>query len=427
MTGDAVFAKCAWRLLPLLVLANVVSLVDRVNVGMAALTMNRDLGFSASVYGFGAGVLFLGYALFQLPSNIALHYIGARRWIGFLLAGWGAASAACALIQGPVSFYILRLLVGAAEAGLVPGAVFYLSVWFPKAWLGRAYAIFAAGNVVALIIGGPLASLFLTFDGIAGLRPWQWLFLIEGIAPVLLSVAVLLFLPDRPASAPFLSVEQKIHIDQRVERDDAGKNGDLLAAIRDPRVVLLGLAQGCFLLTGYGLSIWLPLVMQGVGFSNSATGLLGGLISAVGLPVMYFWGRSSDRGGERIWHAATPVLVICASLVTAAMMPASPFSILVLAIGATAAPCWLGPFYSLPPLFLTGRGLAGGIAAAISIGNLSGGFGGQYLIGVLRQQSGGYATSFAVMAAGGLLAAIIVLSMGRALQPRSVTQTVLAQ
>ena len=421
---DRVFAKCAWRLMPLLVLANVVSLLDRVNVGMAALTKNRDLGFSPSVYGFGAGVLFVGYALFQVPSNIALQRVGARRWIAFILASWGAASAACALIQGPFSFYILRFLVGAAEAGLVPGVVFYLTLWFPKAWLGRAYAIFAAGNVLALIIGGPLASLFLSFDGIAGLRPWQWLFLIEGLSPVLLSFAVLLFLPDRPVNAPFLSVEDKHHINSRVEREDFAKNADLLTAIRDPRVLMLGVAQGCYLLTGYGLNIWLPLVMQGIGFSNSTTGLLGGLISAAGLPVMYLWGHSSDRSGERIWHAAIPVLMICASLVTASMLPANGFSIVVLAIGWIAAQCWLSPFYALPPLFLAGRGLAGGIAAAIGIGNLAGGFGGQFLIGVLRQQSGGYATSFAVMAAGGLLAAVIVLSLGRSLQPRKIPRRV---
>jgi ACS family tartrate transporter-like MFS transporter len=164
--------------------------------------------------------------------------------------------------------------------------------------------------------------------------------------------------------------------------------------------------------------------MQGIGFSNSTTGLLGGLISAAGLPVMYLWGHSSDRSGERIWHAAIPVLMICASLVTASMLPANGFSIVVLAIGWIAAQCWLSPFYALPPLFLAGRGLAGGIAAAIGIGNLAGGFGGQFLIGVLRQQSGGYATSFAVMAAGGLLAAVIVLSLGRSLQPRKIPRRV---
>jgi len=424
MNEDALFRKCAWRLLPLLVAANVVSLMDRVNVGLAALTMNRDLGFSPSVYGFGAGVLFAGYALFQLPSNLALHRAGARRWMAFLLACWGAASAACALIHGPLSFYIFRFLVGAAEAGLVPGAVLYLSLWFPKAWLGRAYAIFSAGNLVALIIGGPLASVFLTLDGIAGLRPWQWLFLIEGLSPVLLSMAVLLFLPDRPASASFLSGQQKDLIKNRVVREDAAKNDNLVAAICDVRVLMLGLAHGCYLVTGYGLSIWFPLVIQGIGFSNSTTGLLGGLISAAGLPAMYFWGRSSDRDGERIWHAAIPVLMICASLAVAAMMPANGFSIVLLGVASVAAQCWLGPFYSLPPLFLTGPGLAGGIAVAICIANLTGGFGGQYVIGVLREHSGGYAIPFTAMAGAALLAAFIVLALRQSVAPRAVSPAV---
>jgi ACS family tartrate transporter-like MFS transporter len=419
---NQLWSKCAWRLLPLLVAANVVGLMDRVNVGFAALTMNRDLGFSPSVYGFGAGVLFVGYGLFQLPSNLALARIGARRWISFILASWGAASAACSLIQGPLSFYFLRFMVGAAEAGLVPGVLVYLSLWFHKGQLGRAYAIFAGGNGIALIIGGPLASLFLTLDGIAGLRPWQWLFLIEGLLPAFLSIAVLLFLPDRPAAATFLSPQEKEQIARRIRQDDVVKNSDLVSALRDPRIWWLGIAHGCFLVTGYGLNIWLPLVMQGIGFSNGATGILGGLISAAGLPVMYYWGSSSDRSGERIWHAAIPVLTICASLMTAAVMPASGFSIIFLAIAYVASQCWLGPFYSIPPLFLTGPGLAGGIAVAVGFANLTGGFAGQYLIGVLREQSGGYAIPFAMMAGVALLAAMIVLSLGRFLSARSSKQ-----
>jgi ACS family tartrate transporter-like MFS transporter len=248
------------------------------------------------------------------------------------------------------------------------------------------------------------------------------LFLIEGLSPVLLSFAVLLFLPDRPDAAPFLSPYEKDAIKHCVTREATVKNDDLLSALRDTRVWWLGLAHGFFLLNGLGLSIWLPLVMQGVGFSNVATGLVGGLISAAGLPVMYYWGHSSDRSGERIWHAAIPGLIISVSLMTAAIMPANGFSILVLAVASVAAPCWLGPFYSLPPLFLKGRGLAGGIAVAICIGNLVGGFGGQYLIGLLREQSGGYAIPFAVMSCVALLAAMIVLSLGRSIAPRASKQ-----
>lgn len=276
--SDRVFEKCAWRLLPLIMAAYVANYVDRVNVGFAALTMNRDLAFSPSVYGFGVGVLFVGYSLFQVPANIALHRVGARRWLAFILASWGAACAAGALIQGPWSLYVVRFLLGIAEAGLVPGVVLYLTYWFPKAWLSRANALASSSGFVAFIIGGPLASLILTLDGIGGISGWQWLYLLEGVPPLLLALAVVKFLPDRPSDAPWLSQDEKRHIADHLVHEDAEKESDLLRALCDPRVLLLGLAHGCYLFAFYGLGFWIPLVLQGMGFSNSGTGLVTGLI-----------------------------------------------------------------------------------------------------------------------------------------------------
>ncbi len=420
MNGDRVFAKCAWRLLPILMAANFVSLLDRVNAGLAALTMNRDLGFSPSVFGFDAGILFAGYALFQVPSNLALYRTGARRWISVILVSWGAASAACALIRGPLSFYLLRFLVGAAEAGLVPGSLLYLTLWFPKTWLCRANSLFSSANSIALIVGGPLGALLLSLNGTAGIRGWQWLFLVEGFSPVLLGLAVLLILPDRPESALFLSDREKNHIAEHLQQERVIKQNRLLRALCDARVLMLGLAHGCFLVAGLGLAIWLPQSLQAMGFSNSTTGLLAGLISAAGLPVMYLWGRSSDRSGDRIWHAAIPMLVASGGLTMAAMQSGNALSIVALTIASIALPCWLAPFYSLAPLFLSGAGLAGGIALAIGLANLIGGFGGQYAIGVVREYSGGYAEPFALMAAAALIAGLIVLALGRAMAPRPV-------
>jgi ACS family tartrate transporter-like MFS transporter len=415
MSEQQIFTKCAWRLLPILMAANFASLLDRVNAGLAALTMNRDLGFSPSVFGFGAGILFAGYALFQVPSNLALYRIGARRWISVILVSWGLASASCALIRGPLSFYLLRFLVGAAEAGLVPGSLLYLNLWFPKTWLCRANSLFSSANVIALIVGGPLGALLLSLNGAAGIRGWQWLFLIEGLAPVLLGVAVLLVLPDGPESALFLSDQEKTNVAERLRQERVIKQDSLLRALCDARVLMLGLAHGCFSVAGLGLAIWLPQSLQAMGFSNGSTGLLVGLISAAGLPVMYLWGRSSDRSGDRIWHAAMPMLVASGGLTFAAMQPGSALSILALTIASVALQCWLAPFYSLAPLFLSGAGLAGGIALAIGLANLIGGFGGQYAIGVIRQYSGGYAAPFALMATAALTAGLIVLALRRSM------------
>src|SRR5690348_2957981 len=256
MNEDRVFAKCAWRLIPLLLAAYIANYIDRTNVGFAALTMNRDLGFSPSVYGFGAGVLFVSYGLFQVPSNIMLHGVGARRWICLIIGAWGLVSAASALIQGPLSFYAVRFLLGMTEAGLVPGVILYLTFWFPKAWLGRTTAIFMTATGVAPVIGGPIASIVLRLDGILGIHGWRWLFLIEALPPLVIALAVILLLPDRPARAAWLSVAERSLIEQRIQREEGAKERDLIRALRDPRVLMLGLGYGLYLAAGYGLSFW---------------------------------------------------------------------------------------------------------------------------------------------------------------------------
>jgi MFS transporter, ACS family, tartrate transporter len=425
--NDRVYAKCAWRIVPLLLGASLLSYIDRVNVSFAALTMNRDLDFSPSVYGFGAGVLFFGYSLCQLPSNLALNRVGARRWISFILASWGAISAACALIHGPVSFFALRFLLGIAEAGLVPGVYLYLTFWFPKAWLCRANAIFACSTVLAGVIGGPMAAVILRLDGIAGIHGWQWLFLLEGLPPVLLAMVIVLLLPDRVQQASWLSVEEKNLITRQIEREDAHKETNLLAALRDRRVLLLGLAHAGLLLGFYGLYFWLPLVIQSMGFSNSAAGFLIGLIYCSALPVMILWARSSDRSGERAWHAAAAALCVSAGFAAAAVSSSNTVVLLALAAASIVGPAWFGPFFSLPPLFLSGPAMAGGIALANAIANLLGGFGGQYFVGLLRQQSGGYSLPFAVIAGVTLMASIIVLLVGRSMAPRTAPAPVAAE
>lgn len=415
MNEDRVFAKCAWRLIPLLLAAYIANYIDRTNVGFAALTMNRDLGFTPSVYGFGAGVLFVSYGLFQVPSNIMLHGVGARRWICLIIGAWGLVSAASALIQGPLSFYAVRFLLGMTEAGLVPGVILYLTFWFPKAWLGRTTAIFMTATGVAPVIGGPIASMVLRLDGILGIHGWRWLFLIEALPPLLIALAVILLLPDRPARAAWLSVAERSLIEQRIQREEGAKERDLIRALRDPRVLMLGLGYGLYLAAGYGLSFWVPLIIQQMGFANSATALLTTLVILPQVPTMVLWARHSDRSGERIWHATLAALLVAASYALAAIAPSDIAVLLALAAASIGAGCILAPLFAIPPLFLTGPAMAGGFALMNTIGNLLGGFGGQYAIGLLRQQTGSYVTGFAALSGCALATALIVLAVGRAI------------
>ena len=418
---DRVFRKCAWRLLPLIIAAYLLNYLDRTNVAFAALTMNRELGFSPSVYGFGSGLLFVSYSLFQLPSNVMLHRIGARRWICAILAVWGAAAAGGAFINGPMSFYALRFLLGTAEAGFFPGVILYLTFWFPKAWLGRATALLLLGSFVSLVIGGPIASTILKLNGLAGIHGWRWLFLLEGIPPLLMAIGVLLFLPDGPEQAAWLTSDQRSYVAGRITREDAGKDREFIGTMRDPRVLLLGLVFGCGLFASYGFSFWMPLVVQEIGISNSATGYVTALIYLPALPAMVLWARSSDRKGERVWHFVIASLFGSAALAIAAGASGSP-AILLLALTAAAigTSAVFAPMFSIPSLFLSGPAMASGFAVANGLGALIGGFGGQYAIGILRQYTGGYGAAFAAIAAALLMGAVISLALSRSIAPRPV-------
>ena len=427
MSEDRVFAKCAWRLVPLLLTAYIVNYIDRTNIGFAALTMNNELGFSPSVYGLGAGIFFASYGLFQVPSNLALHRVGAKLWICIIIASWGVASAGTALIQGASSFYAMRFLLGAAEAGLVPGVVLYLTLWFPKAWLGRTTAIFMAATIIAPVIGGPVASLILRLDGVLGVHGWRWLFLLEGLPPLLIAIAVIFLIPDCPAQAHWLNDDEKHFIAQRIAQEDASKEKDVIRALRDPRILLLGFGYGLYLSAGYGLTFWVPLVVQQAGFSNTATGFVTSLIFVAAVPAMILWARASDRKGERIRHGALAALCVSASYAVAAVAPNNAVLLLALAFAAVGSGSILAPYYGIPSLFLTGPAMAGGFALMNAIGNLLGGFAGQYAIGLLRQQTGTYGVAFAALSAATLLTAIIVLAVGRSIAPRTSSVTVPAE
>ena len=422
-TADQVFAKCERRLIPFLGLLYLVSLIDRLNVGFAALTMNADLGFSPSVFGFGAGIFFLGYSLFQVPANFMLMRLGARRWVFTILIVWGAISAACAFVQGPTSFYVLRFLLGVAEAGLFPGVVLYLTYWLPQERRARAIASFMAASPIAFIVVGPISSLLLTMDGILGLKGWQWLFLVEGLPACGLAFLLLKLVPDGPEHASWLSAEEKRVIANRLAQEAAVDQPGFWPVLKDVRLYALGLAYVAVGAGGYGMRLWLPQIVQAMGFSNFANGFVVALPYVIAVGFMIWWGHSSDKKGERIWHVVLPVLLAAFGF----FMGAASSSDLVVLIGITLVILGLdaviGPFWALPSSFLRGPAAAGGIALINTFGVGAGGFIGPTIIGLMREESGGYSSSMAVLAIGLLSTCAIVLAFGRYIAPRPVAET----
>ena len=418
MHEDKIFARCARRLIPFMVVLYTFAWLDRVNVGFAALTMNRDLGFSPTVFGLGASIFFLGYFAFQIPANLLLARIGVRRWITAIVVTWGALSAANALIEDPITFYILRFLLGVAEAGLFPGMIFYLTLWFPQNYRARFTATFMTAIPLANIIGGPISSLILEFDGMAGLHGWQWLFLIEGLPACVLAFAVPKLMPNGPAEAPWLSDQEKALISARLQKEESSKRSELLPAMFDLRVVVLCLGNFGIGFGGYGISIWLPQILQSMGYSTLAIGPIIAFLSALGMIAMIAWGRSSDRKKERIWHTALPMLIAATGLVVVSAPQGAAVSLIALTCIVVALLAADGPFYSLPTAFLGGVAAAGGIALINAVGSL-GAFAGPFAIGLLREQKGGYAAGMLALALCFALTALLVLTLGRSMVSRT--------
>ncbi len=412
---DQIFAKIARRLIPLMVALYTVSFLDRVNVGFAALTMNKDLGFTPEIYGWGAGIFFFGYFLFEIPSNVILTHVGARRWICRIMASWGVISAANAFVQGPTSFYVLRFLLGLAEAGFAPGMIFYLSLWFPARLRARYAATYFLAIPLTNVIGAPVSSVILGTDGIMGLHGWQWLFVLEAVPALVLAVVVFFFLPDGPADAHWLDNRERERIAAELSRErDAADDSlhDVRSALMDSRVLLLCAIYFGIVVGLYGIGYWLPQMIQAMGFSNVAIGVLVALPYAAACVAQYLWGRHSDVSAERVWHVALPsALSGCAFAISAALQ--SPALVLVaLAIAAIGICSTLAPFWAMPPHFLSGKGAAAGIAAINAVGNL-GGFIGPYAVGWALQETGNYSGGMMILAGFLLAAAALVLAMGR--------------
>jgi ACS family tartrate transporter-like MFS transporter len=419
MSDSVLFGKCARRLIPFIFLLYLVNFIDRVNVGFAALTMNRDLNFEPAVYGFGAGIFFAGYSLFQVPANLILERVGARRWIFCILLVWGAISASNAFVQSPESFYAMRILLGIAEAGFFPGMVLYLTYWFPKAYRARFVALFMVAIPFANIVGAPLSSLLLGLDGVGGLHGWQWMFLIEGAPACLLGFVVLAYLPSGPKDAPWLNDEERRQIAARLATDDTAQHQKFLPALLDIRVTALGIVYLGYATAYYGVQLWLPQIVQAMGFSNIATGFMVALPFIAAMIAMVLWGQSSDRSGERIWHVALPLLVAMAGLLVASATSSNLVVFLALTFVLMGVMSFQGPFWTVPPMFLGGTAAAGGIAFINTIGTGGGGFLGPYVTGVFKQATGNYSLAMAALAVAPAIGAVIVLSLKRSAVPRT--------
>jgi ACS family tartrate transporter-like MFS transporter len=408
---EAVLAKAARRLIPVMCLMYVASFLDRVNVGFAALTMNRDLGFSPETYGLGAGIFFFGYFIFEVPSNLMLEKVGARAWMCRIMVSWGLLSMACAFVQGPRSFYVLRFLLGAAEAGLYPGMILYMTYWFPQATRARFIALFLAAVPAASVIGAPLSGLILDFA--RGLKGWQWLFVLEGIPSILLGIGVLWLLPDRPASATWLTAQEKQLLAAHLASEPKGALHGFWEVLADKRIWIFIIPDFSIVIGLYGLGLWMPLMISGLGFSHLQTGLLVAFPYVVAMAGMVLIGLSSDRQGERVFHVAGSALTGALGLFAAGLFTSPLALILSFCLASIGIYAALAVFWTLPTAILRGMAAAGGLALLNSFSNL-GGYFGPTLMGWAKQQTGTFTFGLDMLAGFLLLAAISVIVIGRA-------------
>lgn len=411
----ATLGKVTRRLIPFLLLLYFVAYLDRVNVGFAALQMNQDLGFSAAVYGFGAGVFFLGYALCEIPSNLILARVGARRWIARIMITWGLLSVAMMFVRGPTSFYTLRFLLGVAEAGFFPGIIYYLSNWYPAAARARALSWFMSAIPLSVVIGGPLAGVLLDMHGLLGIKGWQWLFLIEGAPAVILGVVVLFYLTDSPEHARWLEPDERTWLSGRVKAEQAHAKAlhkvELGRALIHPTVWLLAVVMFACQSGSYGLTLWVPQILKGLsGLNDLQVGMITALPYLAAALGMVLIGMHSDRTGERFLHIAIPCMFSALGFAASAYLLSPIPGMIALTVAAVGDLGARGVFWALPGRFLAGTASAGGIALINTIGAL-GGFVGPYGVGLVKKATGEFTGGLLLLAALLVVAALVTLRL----------------
>jgi ACS family tartrate transporter-like MFS transporter len=420
-----IIRKVSLRLIPFLMVCYFIAYIDRVNVGFAAVTMNPDLGLSAAAYGFGAGIFFLAYFFFEVPSNLFLERFGARRWIARIMLTWGIIAGIMAFIR-PIgrftglgnenTFYLLRFLLGVAEAGFFPGMIFYFTLWFPSAYRARVTGYFMAAIPLSTAIGAPISGLLLNLDGMGGLAGWQWMYIIEAAPAVILAVVTYFYLTDRPAEARWLTVEEREWLVARLNAEHREKRHvghfKLLQTLLNPRVLALAVVYFGVVVAGYGVSFWLPQIVKAFGLSHTMTGLVTAVPSIVAVIGMIFICRHSDRTQERRIHTSVALFLAGAGVLASAVLTDPWLKMLALSLSVLGASSAKPLVWTFPATFLSGGAAAAGIAAINSIGNL-GGFVGPYAVGWAKDAFGSYLAGFLLIGACPMIAAAIILVLGR--------------
>ncbi|ASR10551.1 MFS transporter (plasmid) [Rhizobium leguminosarum bv. viciae] len=412
---DRAYGKVFWRIVPFLMLCYVVAYLDRVNVGFAKLQMSSELGLSEAAYGIGAGIFFIGYFLFEVPSNIIMNKVGGRVWIARIMVTWGIVSAAFMFTSSETVFYVLRFLLGVAEAGFFPGIILYLTAWYPAHRRARIITTFMSAIPISAIFGNPLSGLLMdSFHGTHGLSGWQWMFLIEAIPAILFGVATFFYLDDTIQGAKWLNDEEKRVLTANIEAENRAKTASphsIAATLADRRVWLMCLIYFCFVLGQYGLNFWMPTIVKASGVNgNLNIGLISAIPYICTFVVMLALGRSADRLRERRWHLVVPAFIAAGGFVAATMATSTTVSIVCLSLAAAGAISCAPLFWSLPTAFLAGTGAAAGIAWINSVGNLAG-FLGPFLVGYLKDFTGTNSAGMYLLAAALVIGSLAVLTV----------------
>ncbi len=402
------------RLIPFLVLCYFIAYLDRVNVGFAKLTMSHDIGLTETAFGLGAGIFFIAYFVFEVPSNLMLERFGARKWIARIMFTWGLLSGSMAFVTGETGFYAVRVLLGFAEAGFFPGIIFFLTLWFPAAQRARIIGMFMAAIPLSSVIGSPISGALLYLDGVFGLHGWQWLYILEAVPALVLSVVVFSYLTDKPADAHWLAADERQWLIDRLGSErrqrEAHRSFSVLQALVDPKILAVALVYFGANATNYGLSFFLPTIIKGFGVSNLETGFITAIPYVVGLVGMIWWGLRSDRKQERKGHAAFALFIAGAGIGISTLLPDPTLKMISLSIAGFGIFACLPIIWTLPTAYLSGAAAAGGIAAVNALGNLAGFFG-PYAMGYLRDATGTFSAGLWVLAAAGFIACGVVLTL----------------
>ncbi|HLG44698.1 MAG TPA: MFS transporter [Reyranella sp.] len=418
--------RVSWRLMPFLLLAYLICYIDRVNVGFAALQMNKAVGLDPKIYGLGAGIFFVGYFILEVPSNLALQRFGARVWIARIMISWGLVSAAFALIGGPISFLVLRFLLGAAEAGFFPGVILYITYWYPAHYRAVIVGIFMVAIPVAGLVGSPISGAILYMDGMLGLGGWQWIFILEALPAVLLGLAAYVWLTDRPENATWLTAEQQRWLTGQLQLERSRMPrvapSSVWRVMTNKYVLIMALVYAGASGASTSLALWMPQLVKSFGLTNWETGLVNAVPFGISAVVMILWGRNSDRTGERVWHNALPLAWMALAMLGTffaihnlwAMIPL----LTLIAAGTYASK---GPFWALCSEWLGAGAAAAGLAQINALGNLSA-FGFNYLIGYIQAETHSFPLALMPIAFVATLGTISVLVAGRQ-QPRTAAAT----